>query len=1074
MPEQFLDKQGKPLSGGTLTVFVTNTAHKAKIYSDVNGTEIDNPIVITDAGTLDLWLDDTGYYDFLLLDKDGNEIWFIRGRSVNGNASQSPPAGYSDSLFDQNTILSDLPTRPAYVNPSLVNTIGEDHTRIGELETNKQDKLTDAQQAAVDSGITADKLAGDIQLDSSIDIEPAVIKLIKVIGHLGDTTGTTIEYVFPTASVTQNGFISKDDLAQVYQNQLDIESLKGKGLAVGDLGPNPVAGDTITNYYTEKTGNQPVDGSTVVNTNNGQNITYIYNNGGWDDIGGYTGSVPIASNTNLGIVKGNTESGYIYVNADGSMQVNGWDTINATVNNKQDALTPGQLDAVNSGITADKVTQFEGKQDALTESQLEAVNSGITSDKVAKIDDIDNKQDKLTEAQQAAVDSGITAELVSQIGTGGDVEDVKVNGVSVVTDKIANIPLYEDGKAGVVNDVTIQNIINQVVAEVPVTDVLNSSGESLLDGTVAKLKPFKHGNIQFTTDNLQAGTKIILPVNIPDINGLINPAFNLYFYSNESVYPVAVSFYNSYGGIANWFNFDLCVFYSKDTGLKTSDWYLEIYNKKGKYLYYKYLGDKGELYIAKDTQGTIDETVNGIGNIESGSTLSEEIWNKINSNNIFKEGFTEGTLTQEIYEELKNSGDAPVQDVQDGNGNSLVTNKIAIVNLSGKQDTLSQDQLNAVNSGITSDKVNATVQLDTTLTIEAAVVKLTKKLGKLGEVGTTTDYVLPTATIEQNGLISKDDLATIYQNQQDIESLQGKGLAVGDVGTNPVSDANLTNFYKTTTTKDPVDGSTVINTNGGSSISYVYATSTWHMTGSSSVATATNTTLGVVKGSVSTEGYIYVNSDGSMQLNGYDAIYTAIGQKQDALTQAQLNAVNSGITSDVITTINNNISNKIDKTYPAANASDFQSSTAKDGVWTINSSGSNVTINGTTYSLANGVAISRKIGSSKFTYVIASSGVFYNPGSNTWSIVSNGSGGTGNITIAADSVKTLIDNIAHTDSADNILLLVKRWIKNEADKLNPLLVSGIKNGTYLPSVDVTNPGGTKTQTWSFEEVQVEN
>ena len=53
---------------------------------------------------------------------------------------------------------------------------------------------------------------------------------------------------------------------------------------------------------------------------------------------------------------------------------------------KQDSLSGTQLDAVNSGITADKVTEFENKQNALTEKQLAAVNSGITADKVTEFE----------------------------------------------------------------------------------------------------------------------------------------------------------------------------------------------------------------------------------------------------------------------------------------------------------------------------------------------------------------------------------------------------------------------------------------------------------------------------------------------------------------------------------------------------------------------------------------------------------------------------------------------------------------------------------------------------------------
>lgn len=62
-------------------------------------------------------------------------------------------------------------------------------------------------------------------------------------------------------------------------------------------------------------------------------------------------------------------------------------------NAKQNALTADQLAAANSGITATKVTTYDGyattlagKQNTLTETQLNAVNSGITSAKVTTYD----------------------------------------------------------------------------------------------------------------------------------------------------------------------------------------------------------------------------------------------------------------------------------------------------------------------------------------------------------------------------------------------------------------------------------------------------------------------------------------------------------------------------------------------------------------------------------------------------------------------------------------------------------------------------------------------------------------
>ena len=66
-------------------------------------------------------------------------------------------------------------------------------------------------------------------------------------------------------------------------------------------------------------------------------------------------------------------------------------------------------------------TALEKKQTTLTIEQLNAVNSGITSEKVTQIGtnttNIALKQDKLTSTQLTAVNSGITSEKVTQIAT---------------------------------------------------------------------------------------------------------------------------------------------------------------------------------------------------------------------------------------------------------------------------------------------------------------------------------------------------------------------------------------------------------------------------------------------------------------------------------------------------------------------------------------------------------------------------------------------------------------------------------------------------------------------------------
>ena len=104
-------------------------------------------------------------------------------------------------------------------------------------------------------------------------------------------------------------------------------------------------------------------------------------------------------------------------------------TAHQSLDSKQDKLNDTQLAAVNSGITSDKVSTYDGyaalingKQGALNETQLNAVNSGITAAKVTKYDgyesSINGKQDKITASNK--LDSNLVSGLGAAASKGVD------------------------------------------------------------------------------------------------------------------------------------------------------------------------------------------------------------------------------------------------------------------------------------------------------------------------------------------------------------------------------------------------------------------------------------------------------------------------------------------------------------------------------------------------------------------------------------------------------------------------------------------------------------------------------
>lgn len=132
---------------------------------------------------------------------------------------------------------------------------------------------------------------------------------------------------------------------------------------------------------------------------------------------------------NEGTVNSIKMNGNFVAITDGAVDLGTVITAHQSLDGKQDKLNDTQLAAVNSGITSDKVSTYDGyaalingKQGALDEAQLNAVNSGITAAKVSKYDgyetSINGKQDKITSANK--LDSNLVDGLGAAASKGVD------------------------------------------------------------------------------------------------------------------------------------------------------------------------------------------------------------------------------------------------------------------------------------------------------------------------------------------------------------------------------------------------------------------------------------------------------------------------------------------------------------------------------------------------------------------------------------------------------------------------------------------------------------------------------
>lgn len=236
----------------------------------------------------------------------------------------------------------------------------------------------------------------------------------------------------------------------------------------------------------------------------------------------------------------NATTRYIYNNS--------WEyqyTINET------PLTAEQLAAINSGITADLVTEFGNKQTALNQTQMNAINSGITA---SLVDTFSKKQNALTTSQLAAVNSGITQSLVS---TFNQKTTTKVNGAPVSEINFTSDPQTQIGNLNslaTTDKTSLVNAINEVkngsagLAEYVLFDRVNNNNAGInlksteyIDltnyGLVGDLKDYKY--INFVVANSNGATTFqmshLARIDQEFLSGNMG--------SSYTEYPIAVPYY---------------------------------------------------------------------------------------------------------------------------------------------------------------------------------------------------------------------------------------------------------------------------------------------------------------------------------------------------------------------------------------------------------------------------------------------------------------------------------------------------------------------------------------------------
>jgi hypothetical protein len=261
-------------------------------------------------------------------------------------------------------------------------------------------------------------------------------------------------------------------------------------------------------------------------------------------------------------------------------------------------------------------------------------------------------------------------------------------------------------------------------------------------------------------------------------------------------------------------------------------------------------------------QGNIDNLFSGLifetENRENADTIIHGIINNLS-----------GNLTTEI--ENRENADAILQGNIDNISSGLV------IEINNRESAISGLNYN-INTKITQSNLPSAIS-DVSINSNSSSVAIKKTVIDT-DTGNNTDYTLqiPIATDENVGLMSNADVIQIQTNTTDIEALKNiNRFFVVSLSTETPSQEDLTTAFQNVSGEDiPADATVLLDASFNKEYIYSLGVSTWYDRGSGSVAQATNTSPGIVQGSEDS-GKIYVETDGTMSLVGYDNISGSIG-----------------------------------------------------------------------------------------------------------------------------------------------------------------------------------------------------
>lgn len=245
---------------------------------------------------------------------------------------------------------------------------------------------------------------------------------------------------------------------------------------------------------------------------------------------------------------------------------------------------------------------------------------------------------------------------------------------------------------------------------------------------------------------------------------------------------------------------------------------------------------------------------------------------------------------------------------------NVATNKQSIIDLEAKHDEDIKNlddkytkEINDTNAEVATKlpKQNIDILKDVNIEVsgdQAFITKTTVNLNKdtLEPVEQTATQIIPDATEQQSGLMTKATVKAINQMQEQIEQLQGKTTRLLYTDKTDPTAAEINAFVIAEGYTEPFDSIAVVVDETYHIWHFYEGGVGWKDDGLDTVTTFTNDIAGIIKGS-NDDGKVYANEDGTGSVKGWDTVKQDIASNAQAITQratlTQLAATNQNLTN---------------------------------------------------------------------------------------------------------------------------------------------------------------------------------